>query len=280
VEPLNKIDFGETGKVFMVDDQGRYLNYHNPELFFNNQATVFQEFGRDFGRRILTEETGLVEVDNRLIAFQKLPELNTSVLFTQSLSDLTNGLDEVHRRLVIVALGLLVTAIVMNLLITRTISRPLSGLVAGARELAGGNLTNPVQLASNDEVALVAAAFEEMRQGLQQIIGKVKEMAVSLTRACQEIESRSKKSADRMADLRDVSHEMAGGAAASFRTVNRTLELLDQINQAIYTADANGDTVGKMAEEARKVSNAGAQEITMITTTVNNIRDTVRELAP
>ena len=68
----------------------------------------------------------------------------------------------------IIAIGTLLAAIGAALIITRTITRPIGTLVAGAREIAVGSFTR-IRIPSRDEIADLARAFNHMSESLDQM---------------------------------------------------------------------------------------------------------------
>ena len=64
----------------------------------------------------------------------------------------------------LVGIGL---AIVVGLIFARTLTKPITGLVASAQRMERGNLSEPVRVPSGeDEIGYLAAAMEDMRQGI------------------------------------------------------------------------------------------------------------------
>jgi signal transduction histidine kinase len=65
----------------------------------------------------------------------------------------------------ITAIGVAV-AIVVGLVFARTLTRPITELVASAQRMEHGNLSEPVPVLSRDEIGYLGAAMENMRQGI------------------------------------------------------------------------------------------------------------------
>jgi two-component system nitrate/nitrite sensor histidine kinase NarX len=61
------------------------------------------------------------------------------------------------------------------LVLSRSISRPVKALTEAATVIAGGDLTHQVQVASRDEIGVLAAAFNQMVVNLRDLIGQVRE---------------------------------------------------------------------------------------------------------
>jgi signal transduction histidine kinase len=119
----------------------------------------------------------------------------------------------------LIALGF---ALVVALLLSRTITRPLRDLVGGVRRFAGGDYGTRVPLAGPSEVAEMGTAFNEMANEIQRARGS------------------------EQAFLADISHEL--------RT---PLTSIQGFAQAIVDGEARGDAVSRGAEiihrEARRL---------------------------
>lgn len=83
---------------------------------------------------------------------------------------------EILNRLIVVALGLLVLAVVLSLAGSRRITRPVERLVAATRTLAKGKFDVQVQVESNDEIGALSTSFNLMA-------GELRDREVALTEA-------------------------------------------------------------------------------------------------
>ncbi|MCF7843171.1 MAG: HAMP domain-containing protein [Lentisphaeria bacterium] len=68
--------------------------------------------------------------------------------------------------LILIGLGALSLAMVLNYFLSRSIMRPVETLVAHARVVGSGDLSQPVTVQGRDEIGVLATAFEEMRVSL------------------------------------------------------------------------------------------------------------------
>ena len=135
---------------------------------------------------------------------------------------LTDTLRALVPSLALSGLVALAFAVLVAALLARTITRPLSDLVAGVRRFAGGDYGTRVPLAGPSEVAEMGTAFNEMATEIQRSRGS------------------------EQAFLADISHEL--------RT---PLTSIQGFAQAIVEGEARGDAVSHVAEiihrEARRL---------------------------
>ncbi|MCF7840582.1 MAG: HAMP domain-containing histidine kinase [Candidatus Marinimicrobia bacterium] len=68
--------------------------------------------------------------------------------------------------LILIGLGALSLAMVLNYFLSRSIMRPVETLVEHARHVGSGDLSQPVTVQGRDEIGVLAKAFEEMRVSL------------------------------------------------------------------------------------------------------------------
>ncbi|NPV74995.1 MAG: HAMP domain-containing protein [Anaerolineae bacterium] len=73
-------------------------------------------------------------------------------------------LERTNRALMLGILGALLAALVMGILLARTLTNPLKALTKAAQSIAEGRLEQEVRVASHDEIGQLAAAFNRMSQ--------------------------------------------------------------------------------------------------------------------
>ena len=76
----------------------------------------------------------------------------------------TQFLQRTNHALVLAGLGALAVALVMGVVLARTLTTPLSALTGAAQRIAKGELEQQVQVASQDEIGRLAEAFNRMSQ--------------------------------------------------------------------------------------------------------------------
>jgi two-component system, OmpR family, sensor histidine kinase BaeS len=86
-----------------------------------------------------------------------------------------------HRALIWASLGALTLAGILSFLLTRKVLHPLAQMGESTRRIAAGDYTARVLTPSNDEVGLVARAFNQMAENLQRVEHLRKTMVLDVT---------------------------------------------------------------------------------------------------
>ena len=89
-------------------------------------------------------------------------------------------LERVNRALLIAAGGAAVMALLLGVLLARTLTRPLREMTAAARSLARGDLGEQVTVRSQDEVGELAQAFNQMSHDLAQAEGRRRQLTADI----------------------------------------------------------------------------------------------------
>jgi len=175
-------------------------------------------------------------------------------------------LEGMRQALVLSALGAAAVALLLSLLLTRYLARPLRELALAARRVAAGDLGQRVPIRSRDEVGALAAAFNEMAASLERgeaarrnlvadvahelktpltvVEGTVDAMLDGIYPADQErLQSIREEIAllnKLVADLRELSLADAGG----LRLERETLEPAGLVRRAVSAASTRAQTRG------------------------------------
>jgi len=117
----------------------------------------------------------------------------------------------------------------------RQIADPLGELVAGSVAMAEGDLSTRVEVASDDEVGVVARAFNRMGQSLRSLIAQVGDNTRYVAQATEQ--------------LAHASESMREEAALQEQAVEETAESIEHIISSIHSVSASVEALSDSAAE-------------------------------
>ncbi|WP_079415070.1 methyl-accepting chemotaxis protein [Thiomonas intermedia] len=206
-------------------------------------------------------KSGLVatqQVRTEAASIQTLLRGQTDALYAQSVADYATAR---NASLGLAALALLL-AVVAAVLITRSITRPLSEAVHAAQRVAQGDLSVRVVARSKDETGQLLAAMGQMVAQLTSVIGSVRSSAEQLLSASTQVsatsQSLSQSSSEQAASVEETSATLEQ-ATASIRQNADNARLTDAMaQQAASQAQEGGaavqGTVSAMQSIAERIS--------------------------
>ena len=156
-------------EISLVDSRGNVLAHADPEVVARRVAAVLpaklelETVEQSAGLTLEYEDNGVPTVGGfaavnlgGVIAAAQIP-LSAAFLASRDLM----------RHLLAVAAGLLVLAVVIGLLGSHRITRPMAKLSAATREIAKGKFAVQVDVGSHDEIGTLASSFNQMASELK-----------------------------------------------------------------------------------------------------------------
>jgi methyl-accepting chemotaxis protein len=185
----------------------------------------------------------------------------------------------------------------------RSISRPLAGMVATARRLATGDVTQRVEYQGSDEIGQLAAALNTMAAHLRQMLTQVRDTTAALNTVSGDLTTASAQLAQRVdamgdtttataSKANDMSTNMTVAAATTEQATSNvrliataTEEMIATVNEIAQNAEKSRQVTAAAVESVHtacgRVDELGqaAQEISLVTDVIMEIAEQTKLLA-
>jgi len=170
-------------------------------------------------------------------------------------------------RAVMIALAVMGVAIGMLLgwLVTRGIVRPLEQAVKAARQVAAGDLTTDIQVATRDETGELMSALKAMNESLARIVRDVRD-------GCESIASASSQIAQGNADLSQRTEEQAS-------SLEETAASMEELTSTVQQNANNAGEADRLVSLASRVAIRGGEVVDGVVQTMGAISDSSRRIA-
>ncbi len=167
---LERAGLGDTGETYLVGSNYRLLTslredgYTIPETYIASEGAYAAISNRTDGSDTYVNYGGKSVIG----VYRWIPELGVALLAEQQETEALHATVVVLMTVGGVAIGSVALAVVVAILITRSISRPLGNLADTAKRIAAGDLELTAKVEGADEVGVVAKAFNRMTTQLRQ----------------------------------------------------------------------------------------------------------------
>ncbi|MBK7985042.1 MAG: HAMP domain-containing protein [Candidatus Competibacteraceae bacterium] len=179
-----------------------------------------------------------------LLAYDAASNAAKSMIATENLSITTTSVGVA----IAIVLGLIIAILLSNM-----IARPLVYGVGFAKTIADGNLTQriePQYLRRGDEIGDLAQALDNMADQLKKMVGQVTQATGHVTAASAEIARGSSDLAQRTEEQASALEETASSMEELTGTVKQSAENAGQANQLASAARAQAEQGGQVVEQA------------------------------
>lgn len=230
-----KLRVGEGGGTYLVDSAGRVI-YHSDSRRIGTDISVQPAVRQVMSRKVGDLQTSGVDGGDIIASFAPVPDTPWGLVIEEKLSNLT-GSSEGYRQflLVLLALGVLVPALVVTVAVRR-ITGPISELIGGAKEVAGGNFGRTISVNTGDELEELARQFNMMSAQLQQSYAELEQRVADRTKELAIINAITAV-ASRSLDLEEIMYD----------ALEKTLEVMNLEAGGAYRLEGDGQTLTMMA---------------------------------
>ncbi len=188
----DRAGLGTTGKTYLVDLNRAFLTDPASSFLGSGPGTdgqLMHTAGIDAALENQINGSGVYN-DHRDVTvvgvYRWLPDLQAALLVEQDLSEAFSAVYATLGVNVGIALVSVVLAVAAALFITRSISTPLTDLVQTATQIAAGDLHRVAKVEQEDEVGVLARAFNSMTAQLRELIDSLEKRVVERTQALRE----------------------------------------------------------------------------------------------
>jgi nitrate/nitrite-specific signal transduction histidine kinase len=175
---------GGTGKCYLVDPSYNSLPESDGQRASGATSVHSSGIedalqGRSSGSGVYRDQRGV----NVVGVYRWMPELGAALLAEQDLSEAFHAMYANLAMNVGIALGSVLLAVGVSMAITRSIANPLVDLVETASRIAAGDIERVAKVEQDDEVGVLARAFNSMTGQLRESINSLEERVDERTRA-------------------------------------------------------------------------------------------------
>lgn len=165
-----------------------------------------------------------------------------------------------------------ITTIILAVVFTRSIVRPLGQAVSVAEQVASGNLTQQFAIEGKDEPARLLTALKAMQDSLRVTIQSISDSSTQLASAAEELNAVTE---DSTRGLHQQNHEIEQAAAA----VNEMTAAVDEVaRNAVSTSEASRESDDTAQHGRQQVINT-VESISLLANDVTSTAAQVEQLA-
>lgn len=181
----------------------------------------------------------------------------------------------------------MILALGLGLVIARSISKPLNGIVEKLQEVAQGNLTvEDVDVRSKDEVGILGDALNKMLASLRTLIYSVSNMAEQVAASSEELTASAQQQAQTANSVATVVMDMAQGAEKQGNAVDDITASVEESSATIEQIAANSNMVAQQtrdtaaaAEQGKKAAGRAVDQMKSIDQVSLQVQNAVDRLA-
>lgn len=267
-ELTSGLGFGATGWAFLFGGDGT-LYAHPDQEAVQNAVSIFSEKDRyyPFGLQVKNmgeERRGIVryKIDDgidRIVGLAPVSFTSWTLAIGAVQDDVLVNVRQLGLILFVAALAFAVLGAGIFIYVGKRIAIPIKRVQQGMESLAQGDLTSIIEVASQDEVGLLAGAVRTTISNLRDSIGAVLDSTRSLSNTGEEIAATSEEVSASVQEVASTTNEFSSRLDAMNRN---TQEMAGSVQRIAERADVGGqaleeieEQISELGDETQKLAN-------------------------
>jgi methyl-accepting chemotaxis protein len=228
--------FLQSGYPFIIDKDGLVIVHPKKEGEIHKNDDFFQKILQSKSN----EGKAFYVLDDqvKIEYFKYLPEIEAYVVASISEKEMMSVIDKMRFALIIAIILSVGIIILINALISRSISNALKKLLVFTKKISEGDLTAKIDLNQNDEIGVFA-------RSLSQMAGKLREIVLAINQGALEIASASQ-------EISKGAQQLSEGANTQAATAEEVSSSMDQMVSSIRQSADHAIQTEKISQNAKE----------------------------
>nr|WP_002148596.1 methyl-accepting chemotaxis protein [Bacillus cereus]EJQ77197.1 hypothetical protein IGC_03496 [Bacillus cereus HuA4-10] len=173
-----------------------------------------------------------------------------------------------YNMLIVMCISLVVGGVLIYF-VTLSITKPLKRLVVTSKEISEGDLTQTIQIHSNDEIGQLAKGFNEMTHSLRTLIGRINTSAGHVAAASEELTASVRQASEATEQITMAMDEISSGATTQTSSVENGAMLLFDVTEGIQHVANSSSSINSASAHTREKAEDGGK---LVGKTVNQMQ--------
>lgn len=237
---FEKMDIGENGYPLLVDGNGRiagskFEDDFGREFVGYEQFSNFEEEYKLY-QDVYVNPEGVETEEIKVVT--KLENTSWKLVTIIMLDDIESSVQKMMISIFAVGMGVIVIGIIVSVLFSNSIIKPIKKIVHSVQKMAEGDLTEKVDVKNHDEIGILADSFNRMTDKLGKLISDVKEVSSEVSESAHVLAASSEETTASAEEIARTVEEIAHGASEQAADTERGVSLvtglsmkLDELNR-------------------------------------------------
>lgn len=252
-ESVDNIHIGKEGKLYMLDNGGKFLFHYNIESGVQSDASYINE--------MYTQDRGTVKYTYEGQELQAVyftnPATGWKIVGELVPSEAAEAVRPILIRTYMVVGASLLIGIILLIFIIRSIHRPLTQLTQAASQVSAGDLTVHIGMKRNDEFGQLANSFDTMTSSLREVLGEVHGTSSQLAASSEELMASSEQTSKATEQVAELMQGAAEGTTKQNHSLSATGQLIGEMSLGVKEISTSAQSTARIALEASTKSEAG-----------------------
>ncbi|WP_284141618.1 methyl-accepting chemotaxis protein [Virgibacillus sp. LDC-1] len=259
IEMIDNITIGETGFAVILDQSGNLIAHPNKEKIGKDES------GEDYYKKILKSgEQGLVEYkikgEDAVMGFSKNPTTGWILGGTVNVKDFQKKAQVIIKPILISLGVILLLAVLVSLIITNRITKPIKLVMERMKLIASGELNHTsLNIRSKDEIGQLVQATNAMNDNMRNLLSQINKVSETVSAHSEELSYSANEVKEGSDQIASTMQQLASGSEAQASTASDLTSAMQIFVKQVEEANGNGERIQGFSKEVIQITNQGSQ---------------------
>ncbi|OQR56327.1 methyl-accepting chemotaxis protein [Bacillus sp. CDB3] len=267
------INIGKKGYAFILDGKQKIIAH--PQEKSGDKADD------SWAKKIYEDNHGtfsyIYSGSDKKMVFATNLKTGWKIAGTMYSNEVVEAAQPVFYNMLIVMFISLVVGGVLIYFVTLSITKPLKQLVVTSKEISEGDLTQTIQIHSNDEIGQLAKGFNEMTHSLRTLIGRINTSAGHVAAASEELTASVRQASEATEQITSAMDEISSGATTQTASVENGAMLLFDVTEGIQHVANSSSSINTASTHTREKAEDGGKLVGKTVNQMQSIAESVSQ---
>lgn len=269
----SEVKIGESGYALILDNNHNYIAH--PSLEGGSEAT------QNIVDKMYAQEKGLFKYNDegtaRAMTFITNGITGWKIGGSVDQAEVDGYAAPINEKVMLVMLIAIIIGAIIITIIIKSIIKPIKVLKVKALMISEGDLTETIEVQSNDEIGQLGAAFNKMQESLRNLVQKVEYSAEQVASSAEELSASTEQTSIATQQVSDSIQEVAGSAETQMLGVEKSAHSLNEVLVSVNKIAEYSQQISVLTEHSTVQAEAGGQAVTNTVEQMNSIHESVME---
>lgn len=267
------INIGKKGYAFILDGKQKIIAHPKEKLGDKADDSWAKKIYEDNHGTFSYTYSG----SEKKMVFATNLKTGWKIAGTMYSNEIVEAAQPVFYNMLIVMFISLVVGGVLIYFVTISITKPLKQLVVTSKEISEGDLTQTIQIHSNDEIGQLAKGFNEMTHSLRTLIGRINTSAGHVAAASEELTASVRQTSEATEQITSAMDEISSGATTQTASVENGAMLLFDVTEGIQHVATSSSSINTASAHTREKAEDGEKLVGKTVNQMQSIAESVSQ---
>ncbi|MHC1684778.1 MAG: methyl-accepting chemotaxis protein [Clostridiaceae bacterium] len=271
---IEDVKIGESGRAFLVDNQGNYMAGANVSSDKIMKAKITDDENqslKELGEVMLANKEGeseLVDSNGRnIVYFASIPKTEWKIAVYMAEDELYSGVSSLMKKMLLIGVISIIILILSIAVLVKYLKNNINKVNFLAQRLGSGDLTNKIEVNSEDEFGEMALNLNKMVDNIKGIVSNVAEYSTDLSASSEELSATVEEVSAQFEVINDSIKEINAGVQETSATAEEIAASMDEIGTSVDSlsdkaieGNSNSEKIKERAANIQKDSTNAIKE--------------------